>query len=73
MGQLTTRLDQLLTHKGKLNCGTLACTLAGTLAHDPWISRVLRLEDPANLLQGFKRAVRNQQVPPIIQAECKPR
>ena len=62
VGQLTTRLDQLLTHKGKLNLGFPA----GTLAGDPWISRMLRLEDPANLLQGFKRAVRNQQVPPIM-------
>ena len=62
VGQLTTRLDQLLTHKGKLNFGFPA----GTLADDPWISRVLRLEDPANLLPGCKRAVRNQQVPPIM-------
>ena len=54
VAQHTTRLERLLTHKGKLNFGFPA----GTLADDPWISRVLRLEDPANLLQGFKRAVR---------------
>ena len=60
--QLTTELDQLLTHKGKLNF----VFPAGTLADDPWITRVLRLEDPANLLQGFKRAVRNQQLPGIM-------
>ena len=57
-----TRLDQLLTHKGKLEIGFPA----GTLADDPWIRRVLRQEDPANLLQGFKQAVRNKQMPIIM-------
>ena len=57
-----TRLDQLLTRKGRLGFGFPD----GTLADDPWISRVLRLEDRANLLRGFKRAMRSQQVPPIL-------
>lgn len=58
---LSGRLDRLLRHKNKppLNFPP------GKYADLSWTRRILRFEDPWNLLSAFKRAVRGNNLPLI--------
>lgn len=62
IGVLKSRLDRLLRAHGKLRLGYPS----GTNADDHFFTRILRYEDPSNMLQGFRRSVRGHQLPMIL-------
>lgn len=64
VGLITDRLDKLIRCKGK----TGFHFPEGTSPDDGYLVRVLRFEDPMNILGGFRRPVRHSQLPPILPA-----
>lgn len=62
MSLLKERLDALLQFQEKPTLNLPE----GTLMDESTFSRILRFEDRANILRGFKKAVRNCELPRII-------